>query len=123
MATLASAGPQHEERLAADTKKIHEAFLVIIEKLDDAQSLKRLLTKYERKPYTLACDVVEHYYKKDAAIYTTRIDVFYSELQETLTAELSTLNVEVVGLLEPIIGPSNTHREHRRMAIYRRRDF
>jgi hypothetical protein len=87
--------------------------------VDDAQSIKRLLSKYERKPYTLAQNIVEHYYKKGATTYIAEIDAFYLELNSHLSADSSTLNKEVAGLLQPIIGPSNAHRDHRLNKIHR----
>ena len=107
------------EGQAADTKKIQEVFLEIFEIRDDAQSVKRLLTKYERKPYTLAQNIVEYYYKMGAATYLAEIDAFYSELHSHLSADSSTLNKEVTGLLQPNIGPSDAHRNHRLKKIHR----
>lgn len=120
MANDAPSGQQLEEYLSADVQRLQEAFVSIIQKLDEGQSLRRLLTRYEHKPLSLACGVAKHYYKKNAATYATNINDFYSGLQGYLNTEPDTLNNEVAFLLASIIGPSDEHRCHRQKGIRRR---
>lgn len=80
MAIDALSEQQLEEYLSADIQRLQEAFVSIVKKLDEGQSLRRLLTRHEHKPLVLACDVAKHYYKKNAATHTTRFNGFYPKM-------------------------------------------